>query len=67
MPILKINVNVYTKSVSVNDYRGILISPVVSKVFEHCILDRYGNFLLASDNQFGFKKKSSSMHAVYIL
>jgi len=45
---IKITVNVYSKSVSVDDFRGILISLVVSKVFEHGILDRYGGFLLSS-------------------
>ena len=42
MPILKTTVNVYSKSVSVNDFRGISISSVISKVFEHCILDMVG-------------------------
>jgi len=64
---LKKTVNVYSKSVSVDDFRGISITSVVSKVFEHCILDRYGGYLLSSDNQFGFKKKSSCTHAVYTL
>ena len=67
MPILKTTANVYSKSVSVDDFRGILISSVISKVFEHCILDRYGGFLLSSDNQFGFKKKSNCTHAIYTL
>jgi len=48
----------FSKSVSVDDFRGISISSVISKVFEHCILDRYDGFLLSSDNQFGFKKSS---------
>jgi len=34
----------------------------ISKVF-----DRYGGFLLSSDNQFGFRKKSSCTHAIYTL
>ena len=34
---------------------------------EHCILDRYGGFLFSSDNQFGFKKKSSCAHAISTL
>ena len=37
------------------DFRGISISPVISKVFQHCILDRYNNLFTCSDNQFGFK------------
>jgi len=37
------------KSITVNDFRGITISPVISKVFEHCIFDRYGVFFNSSD------------------
>jgi len=32
------------------------VSPIISKVFEHCILDRFGSFFDTADNQFGFKK-----------
>ena len=30
---------------SVDNYRAISISPIISKIFEHCILSRYSNFL----------------------
>ena len=50
---------------SVDDFRGIAISPVISKVFEHCVLDRYQHFLTTVDNQFGFKKGLSCSHAIY--
>ena len=55
------------KFVTVDDFRGISISPVVSKVFEHCILARYEKFFTTSDNQFGFKKRSGCRpaHALY--
>ena len=56
MPILKSNCNVYGKTVTADDFGGVSISPVISKVFEHCVLDRYGAFFGSSDNQFGFKK-----------
>ena len=46
----------YSKTLTCDDFRGIAISPVLSKVFEHCMLDRFGSFLKTSDNQFGFKK-----------
>jgi len=39
-----------------DDFRGIAISPLISKVFEYCILDRFEDFLFSSDAQFGFKK-----------
>ena len=55
------------KSITVNDFRGISISPAISKVFEHCILHRYRDFFKTSDNQFGFKQGSSCAHAIYSL
>jgi len=58
---------VYCNSVTVDDFRGVSISPTISKIFEHCILDRYSDFLITSDNQFGFKKGSSYAHAIYSL
>ena len=65
VPIPKGGVTSITKPLTVNDFRGISISPVLSKVFENCILSRYGNFLMTSDNQFGFKKSLSCSHAIY--
>ena len=48
-----------------DQYRGITISSVLSKIFEHCLLLNYSNFLTPSDFQFGFKKQSGCSHAVY--
>ena len=42
-------------------------SPVLSKVFEHCLLDRYCEYFVTSDSQFGFKHESSGAHAIYTL
>lgn len=67
VPLLKISNSAYSKSITVNDFRGISISPVISKVFEHCILDRYAKFFWTSDNQFGFKKQHGCSHAIYTL
>ena len=39
VPIMKNNVNTKNKTITVDDFRG--ISPVISKVFEHCVLERY--------------------------
>ena len=36
----------------------------MSKVFEYCILNRFGEFLSTSDNQFGFKKGLSCSIAI---
>jgi len=51
------------KALTCNDFRGITISPVISKVFEHCILNRYNEFFGTSDNQFGFKRGLGCSHA----
>ena len=64
VPIPKIK-DTRTKALTCDDFRGIAISPVISKVFEYCIVDRFSKFLSSSDNQFGFKKSLSCSHAVY--
>src|SRR5664279_1968470 len=53
------------KSLTTNDFRGISISPILSKVFEHSILDRYKSYFCIADNQFGFKKSSNCAQAIY--
>ena len=50
-----------------SNYRGITISPVISKVFEHVLKSQFSEFLQTSTLQFGFKKKSSTVHAIYCL
>jgi len=49
VPVLKSN-NAYCKTLSVDDFRGIAISTVISKVFKHCILDRFAYYFITSDN-----------------
>jgi len=44
---------------------GISISPVLSRLFELCVLDRYSDYFRTSDSQFGFKKHTSCSHVVY--
>jgi len=39
VPLIK--VDSHTKALTANDFRGISISPVISKVFEHCVLHRF--------------------------
>jgi len=48
-----------------DDFRGIAISPIISKVFEYCLVERFSDYFVCSDNQFGFKKGLSCNHAVY--
>jgi exonuclease III len=64
VPLVKDNA-AQCKVLTTKDFRGISISPVISKAFEYCILDRYKKYLVTSDNQFGFKKKLSCAHAIY--
>jgi len=54
-----------TKSLSVDDFRGRSISPVISKIFEYFILHRFCKYFVSSDNQFGFKKAVGCSHAIY--
>ena len=56
-----------TKSVNCNDFRDITISPILSKVFEHCIVDRFGSSFVSCDAQFGFKKNSGSRNAIHFV
>ena len=66
MSIPKSSNNV-SRNLSVDDFRGISISPIVSKVFEKCVLERYQRFFETPDNQFGFKKGISCSHAIYLV
>ena len=49
------------------NYRGITMSPILSKILEHCLRILFANFLSTSKFQFGFKSNSSTSHAVYCL
>ena len=52
-------------SSTVVDFRGISISPIISTILEHCILDRFSSYLTTSDNQCGFKIGLSCSHSIY--
>ena len=54
-----------TKPKTCSDFRGIAISPILSKIFEYCILDRFDSFLGSNDNQFGFKNGIGCSHAIF--
>ena len=64
VPIPKIK-DCRTRAMTCNDFRGIAISPVVSKIFEHCLLDKFQCYLNSCDIQFGFKKGSGCRNAIY--
>ena len=50
-----------------NNYRGITLAPIISKLFEYTLQTLFQHFLTTSSYQFGFKKKSSIAHAIYCL
>ena len=51
VPLLKGD-SICGHSVNVEDFRGISISSIISKVFEHCIIEWFSEFLNTTDNQF---------------
>ena len=51
----------------VGNYRGITISPMFSKVFEHVLKTLFSQHLSTSSYQYGFKSKSSTTHALFSL
>ena len=53
------------RSMTVDDFRAIAISPVISKLFELAILERYEHFFVSSDHQFGFKKGLGCRDAIF--
>ena len=54
-----------SKKLNCNDFRGIAIAPVISKIFELCILKRFSAYFVSNDNQFGFEKGLGCNHAIY--
>jgi len=51
----------------VSNYRGITLSPVISKLFEYCAMKKYYNYFPNSDLKFGFKEKLGCSHAIFAL
>ena len=48
-----------------SDFRGITISPIISKLFEQCLLKRMNDYMASSDLQCCFKKDHGCNHAIY--
>jgi len=46
------------QGVSTN-YRGITVSPIISKMFELCLLNMFKKYLGSEDMQFGLKRMSA--------
>jgi len=51
----------------VSNYRGITLSPVISKLFEYCVMEKYYKYFPISDLQFEFKEKLGCSHAISAL
>ena len=64
VPIPKIP-DTQTKAMNCSDFRGISISCIISKVFEHCVFNQFEEYFYTKDNQFGFKKSLSCSHAIF--
>ena len=64
VPIVKDNQGNHA---DLGNYRGITISPIISKLFEHVLKIVFFAYLSTSEYQFGFKKKSSTVHALHCL
>ena len=52
---------------SMENYRPITLSPIISKVFESFLLELYSKFLPSDLLQFGFKKSLGCSNAIFIL
>ena len=52
---------------SSDNYRGITIGPIISKILEFCLMNRFEKYVYSSNYQFGFKKKIGCNHAHYTL
>ena len=54
----------HKNSVNADDFRGITLNVIASKIFEHCIYSFFDN-IHTSERQFGFKKNLGCNHALH--
>ena len=52
---------------SIDNYRPITLSPVISKVFESFLLHKFSSFMSTDSLQFGFKKDLGCSNAIFAL
>ena len=64
VPIPKAREHV-TKAMTCDDYRGIAISPILSKLFEYCFIEKFEDILRTDEKQFGFQRDIGCQHAVF--
>ena len=53
------------RSKAITCFRGIAISPITSKVFKHCLLDRFQSLFTSSRVHYGFKTGVGCRNAIY--
>ena len=63
-PIIKDSGGDHTSS---NNYRPITLGPILLQLFEYLLMNKFGHFLETDNLQFGYKRKHSASHAIYIL
>lgn len=64
VPVIK---NKTCKISSIDNYRPIALTSILSKVLERILLVRLQDYILTTDNQFGFKSKHSTDLCIYAL
>ena len=52
---------------SIDNYRPITLSSVISKVFEHCLISLFSKFIVSDNLQFGFKPGIGCSHSIFTL
>ena len=58
----------YKKSLkSANNYRGISLIPILTKILEYIILQKFPELTTSHASQFGFKNCSSTQHAEFLI
>jgi len=57
--------NSHCRQLTLDDFRGISIRPIISKLCELAILQRFSSLFETSDSQFLFKRNLSCSHVIY--
>ena len=64
IPLIK---NLDGDKTSCDNYRGITLRPVVSKLFELVLMNDLQSYLQSDELQLGFKRNSGCSHAIFAL
>ena len=52
---------------SSGNYRPITLGPILLQLFEYLLMNKFGHHLCTDDLQFGYKRRLSASHAIYVL